>query len=294
MSPRITVAQALYNGKQELEQSSETPRLDSQLLLLHAINSTSANDEASAKTITWLLTWPETLLTEVQIHAYRELLSTRAKGKPVAYITNAQGFWSFDLKVTADTLIPRPETELLVECALEKIPDSNRFSILELGTGSGAIALALAAEKPASHILATDISRAALEIAEYNADQLELKNIHFKHSSWFESIASQKFDVIVSNPPYIPEEDPHLQQPCLQYEPELSLSSGSDGLEALRIIIRQSQRHLHRGGWLLLEHGYDQKQAVQSLLKAERYTHIATVNDLNQQPRVSMARKYAP
>jgi len=324
--PKITVAQAIQNGIQQLEHSSDTPKLDSEILLLKVLNSISTADILIVKTRTWLLTWPETSLTEEQLRAYQQLLNTRARGMPVAYITAKQGFWAFDLEVTTDTLVPRPETELLVECALDKIPEGNVpennflennvledsvpenivsednvsednvsednvFSILELGTGSGAIALALAYERPESHILASDISTAALEVAQRNARQLELGNIKFMHSCWFESIKARGYNLIISNPPYISEADPHLQQTSLQYEPQLALSSGHDGLNALRIIIHQSPNYLKTGGWLLFEHGYDQKELVHSLLRKEKFSNIITVNDLNDQPRVSMGQK---
>jgi len=309
--PGITIAQALQDGVQQLEQSSDTPKLDSEILLLKVLNSISTSDELIAKTRTWLLTWPEAPLSEEQLEAYQQSLNARARGLPVAYIIAEQGFWTLDLEVTTDTLVPRPETELLVECALDKIPEGhfpkdrvskdrvskdrvpeeNDYSVLDLGTGSGAIALALAYERPASHILATDISTAALEVAQRNARRLKLGNIKFVRSCWFESIKPRRYDLIVSNPPYIPQSDPHLQQASLQYEPQIALSSGADGLNALRIIIHQSPNYLKNSGWLLFEHGYDQKKEVQSLLKAEQFSNITTVNDLNGQPRVSMGQK---
>jgi release factor glutamine methyltransferase len=296
-----TIAQAIQCGIQQLQHSSDTPKLDSEILLLKVLNSISAADTLVAKTRTWLLTWPETFLTAKQLRAYQQSLNTRARGMPVAYITAKQGFWTFDLEVTTDTLVPRPETELLVECALDKIPEGNAsenndpenndFSILELGTGSGAIALALAYERPEIHILASDFSTAALEVAQRNARQLKLSNIKFMHSCWFESIKARNNSLIVSNPPYIPEADPHLQQTSLQYEPQFALSSGHDGLNALRIIIHQSPNYLKTGGWLLFEHGFDQKESVHSLLRKEKFTNIITINDLNDQPRVSMGQK---
>lgn len=295
-APGITIAQALQSGRQQLEASSDTAKLDSEILLLQVLNSISSADELTPKTRTWLLTWPEAPLSTAQLEAYQQSLNSRVKGMPVAYIIAAQGFWTLDLEVTTDTLVPRPETELLVECALDKIPagnafKDNNFSVLDLGTGSGAIALALAYERPTSHILATDISAAALEVAQRNARQLKLGNIKFACSCWFESIKPGHYDLIVSNPPYISQSDPHLQQASLQYEPQIALSSGTDGLNALRTIIHQSPNHLKNSGWLLFEHGYDQAKEIQSLLKAEQFSNITTVNDLNDQPRVSMGQK---
>ena len=291
LPPELTIAQAIQTGMQQLAVSSDTPRLDSEILLLHALNTHHDAEHSTPKTRTWLLTWPETRLSETQWVKFQQASTARAIGKPVAYITNEQGFWSFELEFTADTLIPRPETELLVECALDKIPLNRHLTILDAGTGSGAIALAIASERSHSKITAADVSRAALEVAQRNAHRLELDNIVFLHSFWFESISPRRFDLIVSNPPYIPEADPHLQQASLQYEPQLALSSGADGLDALRIIILQGHNYLNTGGWLMFEHGYDQQQAVQSLLHTANFRHIFTINDLNDQPRVSMGQK---
>jgi release factor glutamine methyltransferase len=291
LTPPITIAEAIQTGIQYLKSTSDTPKLDSEILLLHVLNSRSNLSNSSPKTRTWLLTWPDTPLTEEHYLMYLQSLNDRAREMPIAYITHQQGFWSFDLKVTRDTLIPRPETELLVECSLEKLGKKNNSSVLELGTGTGAIALALAIERTESHILATDISTAALEIAHSNAKRLNINNVTFLHSHWFESIHSQLFDLIVSNPPYIPAGDPYLQQKTLQYEPQQALSAGIDGLDALRAIIHQSPKYLKNRGWLVFEHGYDQQTAVQDLLNKERFENINTLKDLNGQPRISKGQK---
>lgn len=211
--------------------------------------------------------------TSAQRARYESLLARRAAGEPVAYLTGEKEFWSLLLKVTPDVLIPRPDTELLVEWALQGAP----HRIADVGTGSGAIALALAKELPQARIHATDISEAALAIAESNAGSLGLKNVEFLHGSFLEPLDTN-LDLIVSNPPYIAERDPHL--PALRYEPPLALTSGTDGFDAIREITRQAPEHLKSGGWLLLEHGAEQGAAVRDLLKQNGFLRIETRCDL--------------
>ena len=284
-----SIAEVLQQGVMELTQS-ESPRLDCEILLLKVLND-SSNKSAPIYTKTWLLTWPEKTLTSTQIQQFKHYLHLRSQGMPVAYITGTKDFWSFTLDVTSETLIPRPETELLVECALEKIPMTENQSILDLGTGSGAIALAIASERDNASVLATDFNLPALHIAEKNASRLELSNISFCHSHWFKNIPEQQFDIIVSNPPYISENDPHLENNVRQYEPLSALLSDDNGLADIRAIIEQSHYFLKPGGWLLFEHGYEQAEAVQTFFKKSNFNKIKTLIDLNQLPRVTMAQR---
>lgn len=190
--------------------------------------------------------------------------------------------------MTTDTLIPRPDTERLVELALEIIPPQAQWKILDLGTGTGAIGLSLAKEKSDSFITATDQSTSALEIARQNAANNQVSNIEFIQSNWFEKLANQQFNMIVSNPPYICDNDPHLQQGDVRFEPLSALTSGDDGLNDIRSIIKNSQKHLTKDGVLLIEHGYDQADAVCDLLKAANFTQISSFKDDNHNPRVSI------
>ena len=254
------------------------------------------NDDSEYKadknnTKTWLLTWPETELTHEQANQFRHYLDLRAQGMPIAYITGTKDFWSFTLDVTPETLIPRPETELLVESALEKIPLNDTQTILDLGTGSGAIALAIAAERKNSKLLDTDISAQALHTAEKNASKLKLSNISFCQSHWFTGIPAQQFDVIVSNPPYIAENDANLEANVRRYEPLTALLSDDNGLADIKEIIVQSHNFLKPGGWLLFEHGYEQAEAVQTLFQNQNFYEIKTLKDLNQLPRVTIAQR---
>lgn len=293
----ITIKQALQEGIKQLEQAkiqSDTLKLDCEILLLTALNQTPAQTTAPEKTKTWLLTWPEHLLTDDQSKQYRHYLQQRATGKPVAYITGEKDFWSFRLKVTPDTLIPRPETELLVECALQKIPLTKPSEILDLGTGSGAIALAIASERPAACVLASDFSQAALDIAMDNARQLNINNIQFCQSDWFSTIAAQVpehgFDIIASNPPYITHNDPQLEEPVRLFEPESALLSEQNGLQDIIQIIQGCGTFLTPNGWLMLEHGYTQGKVIQTLLNQYGARNISTIDDLNGLQRVTMGQ----
>lgn len=220
--------------------------------------------------------------TAEQRARYESLLARRAAGEPVAYITGEKEFWSLSLKVTPDVLVPRPDTELLVEWALTLASPGS--AILDIGTGSGAIALALAKELPKARVLATDVSSAALVVARKNADALSLSRIEFLRGSLFDPVVGS-FDLIASNPPYIAEGDAHL--PALRHEPSLALVSGVDGLDAIREIARQSPAHLKADGWLLLEHGAEQGAAVRELLKQAGFARVETRRDLAGHERVS-------
>lgn len=253
--------------------------VDARLLLVHALERSPA----------WLFAHGNDTIDEQSLQRFETLLLRRVQGEPVAYLTGRRAFWSFDLKVSADTLIPRPETELLVELALARLPVGAESRVADLGTGSGAIALALAHERPQAQVVALDVSPGALDIARANARELGLRNLEFRQGDWLQPLADERFDLIVSNPPYIADADPHLE--ALRYEPEPALSSGADGLDAIRIIARGAPAHLRSDGWLLLEHGWDQGAAVRRLLQAAGFDSIETHRDLEHRDRVTLGRR---
>ncbi|WP_394004120.1 peptide chain release factor N(5)-glutamine methyltransferase [Luteimonas sp. WGS1318] len=217
------------------------------------------------------------------------LVARREAGEPVAYLTGVRGFWGFDLAVTPATLIPRPETELLVELALARLPPADA-RLVDLGTGSGAVALAVARERPDVSVLATDASVDALEVARANAHSLGLPQVRFAQGDWYAPLAGARFDVIASNPPYIEQADPHLAQGDLRFEPPTALASGADGLHALRILASGARAHLAPGGWLLVEHGLAQGAAVRALFEAGGLESVATAQDLEQRDRVTFGQ----
>ncbi len=278
-----TLQQALQSAQQALSTLPDTnPELEAALLLCHILD----------KPRSYLYAWPELELPPDQYQQYTKLVERRLSHEPIAYITGTREFWSLSLEVNRDTLIPRPETELLVERSLHHLQHISRPSIVDLGTGSGAIALALARELPDAGMVATDISAKALAQARENSLRLGIDRISFLHGNWCEALpADETYDLIVSNPPYIEAGDQHLHQGDLPREPEQALVSGSDGLYAIRTIIRQvSAGYLKPNGWLLLEHGYQQADAVQNLLQSAGFTHIATHPDLSGHPRVTEAQ----
>ncbi len=219
------------------------------------------------------------------------LINRRLQGEPVAYIVGQQEFWSMSFAVNAATLIPRPETEHLVEAALSKIPLKTPWQILDLGTGSGVIALSIAKERPACFVIAVDSSQAALNVAKSNQQALGVENVDFINSCWFEKLGNEMFDVIVSNPPYIAENDLHLKLGDVAFEPRSALGSGIEGLDDLQKIISDAVRHLKAHGWLLLEHGYQQAAAVRALLSSHDYQDIITIKDYSGHERVTLARR---
>ena len=257
--------------------------VDAEWLLAHALGRPRA----------WLYAHADDKVDAGTQARFAELIARRAAGEPVAYLTRSRGFWSFDLRVTPDTLIPRPETELLVELALARLPETAALRIADLGTGSGAIALALARERPCAHVFATDISEAALAIACENAAALAIGNVRFGSGSWCSALAGGPFDLIASNPPYIADDDPHLAAGDLRFEPLGALASGQDGLGAIRAIIRGAPAHLVPGGWLLLEHGVAQGSAVRALLHAAGFIDVGTARDLEDRDRVTLGRRSA-
>lgn len=278
----MTIQQALVFAVQQLTEQPDTASLDAELLLAHVLHQSR----------TWLHTWPEQELSAEQAAQFQQLLSRRVKGEPVAHLIGRHDFWSLTLQVTTDTLIPRPETERLVELALERIPAQAAWRIADLGTGTGAIALALAKERPTCLIIATDRSTAALAVAKDNARTNQLANVQFRQGDWLEALHHEAgFDVIVSNPPYIKEHDPHLQEGDVRFEPATALQAGRAGLDDLQHIIQDALPHLKPGGWLVLEHGYDQREAVVRLLQQAGYEQVTDYPDLAGQPRVAEGRK---
>lgn len=256
--------------------SSESPRLDAEILLASVLDVSRA----------YLKTWPEKKLSPEQQKNFQALIVKRQQGQPVAYLLGEWEFWSLPIKVTPDTLIPRPETERLVELALEKCT-LKVATVADLGTGSGAIALALATENPAWSLFATDISPKALAIATANATALGLNNINFFAGSWFSALPDTQFDLIVSNPPYIAQHDPQLQSCVINWEPKSALIAEAQGLADLAAIISQAPLFLKPGAWLILEHGYNQGVAVASLFQQHGYGQIITEQDLEGRDRVS-------
>lgn len=242
---------------------------------------------------TALITRAQELLLPEHKERLHELLSRRARGEPVAYLTGKREFWSLELSVTPDVLIPRPETELLVEQALARIPDNTDWTVADLGTGSGAIALAIATERPRCHLIATDLSTAALAVAQGNAARLGITNVQFRQGEWLRPLNGTQLDVVVSNPPYVRANDPHLAQGDVRFEPKSALVAGTDGLDAIRRVAADAVSCLRPGGWLLLEHGYDQAQTVHTLLEAHGYTSVATCRDTADHERITLGRRFS-
>jgi release factor glutamine methyltransferase len=257
---------------------SDEAAIEAQLLLQHLLNVNRA----------WLIAHANDAL-EPSIHAgFQALIARRLRGEPIAYILGYREFYGLTLKVTPDTLIPRPDTETLVDAALEKIPADYHSSVLDLGTGTGAIALAIAKNRPAANVTAVDFSEAALEVARLNAATLNITNITFIKGNWLGALEQEVFDLIVSNPPYIEQSDAHLNQGDLRFEPLTALASGEDGLDDIRTIIQQAKTHLKPHGWLMLEHGYNQAELVADLLRGAGFMSIRHVLDLANIRRVTI------
>lgn len=255
-------------------------RIDAEWLLLAVLG----------KPRSWLFAHADDVVDGPLADRFRGLVARRQGGEPVAYLTGSRGFWSLDLAVTPATLIPRPETELLVELALARIAEADSTRIADLGTGSGAIALAIARERPRAEVIAIDASAAALAVARGNASRNGISNVEFREGDWFAPLTGERFDLIASNPPYIADDDPHLGEGDLRFEPASALSSGRDGLDDIRRIVREAPAHLRASGWLLLEHGWGQGEAVRALLSDAGFVDVETVRDLEERDRVTLGR----
>ncbi len=256
----------------------EDARHEAEQLLLHVLEVERA----------WLFAHATDAVADDARQRFDVLVQRRTEGQPLAYLIGRRGFWTLDLHVNAATLIPRPETELLVEQALVRLPANDLRRVADMGTGSGAIALSIASERPLATVIATDLHAATLAVAVTNAQAHGLENVWFRRGHWHDALGNDRFDMIVSNPPYIAAGDPHLQQGDLRFEPPPALASGVDGLEAIREIIAGAPAHLVRGGWLLLEHGWNQGKAIRALLEQAGFGEVETVQDLEQRDRVTL------
>lgn len=281
--PEPTLRQVVADASARL--GGVDARHEAELLLLHVLD----------RPRSWLFAHATDPLAANDQAAFEALLARRVAGEPVAYLTGRRGFWTLDLEVDPATLIPRPETELLVELALERLPPDQALQLADLGTGSGAIALALASERPRAQVLATDASPGALAVAARNAARHELRNVRFAEGGhdWYAPLRGARFDLIASNPPYIASNDPHLEQGDLRFEPSTALASGMDGLDDIRRIVEGGQAHLRPGGWLLIEHGWDQGAAIRALFEATGFAEVQTVQDLEQRDRITLGRRPA-
>jgi release factor glutamine methyltransferase len=276
----------LVEARQQLASTLDLPgseaNLEAQILLRETLGGVSR---------AWLISHEEQALTCEQQTQFETLLSRRLQGEPIAYILGHREFYGLDLSVTPDVLIPRPDTETLVEAALNHIPENQPCRILDLGTGSGAIAIAIALQRPHAMVTALDQSQAAVDITLNNAAQLGANNLRVRQSNWFSALGDEQFEIIVSNPPYIASADPHLKQGDLRFEPIYALASGEDGLDDIRRIIPQAHQHLSAGGWLLVEHGYDQADRVGKLMQEAGFNEVGHARDLAGIRRVTMGRK---
>ena len=275
----LRIFEALNDAVERLGKASDSPKLDAELLLARALEVQRS----------YLFAHPEDEIDSAAAIRFESALKNRINGMPMAYIAGEKEFWSMPLVVSPATLIPRPDTELLVEQVLIRIPQRAKWKIADLGTGSGAIALAIAKERRLCHVTATDISEDALSVACENARLLALPNIEFSAGDWTTPIAGSVFDLVVSNPPYVATRDPHLA--ALQFEPTLALDAGKDGLDAIRRLAESVPDILRPGGSLLLEHGFEQAPIVSDILRRSGWCNIALVNDLEGRPRVTAANR---
>ena len=277
----LTLQSAIQRGSMQLAAHTSSPRLEAEVLLCDVLNCSRS----------FLYAWPEKVLTPIDYVRFLTLIDRRAAGEPIAYLTGKREFWSLPLSVTPATLIPRPETEILVEQALLRLPPNKPSVVIDLGTGSGAIALAIASAATVCQVIATDYSFAALAVAQQNARRLQLENIRFVATSWFAALGNARAQVIVSNPPYITENDLHLTQGDLRYEPHSALIAAENGLADLKHLIQRAPFYLADGGWLLVEHAPWQTGEVRDLFKKTNYTIIKFYNDLQGLARVTGGRK---
>jgi release factor glutamine methyltransferase len=269
----------LKYGMQVLSTSSDSAKLDAEILLAFLLN----------KERTYLLTWPDKLLDEIQQQAFIQLLTRRSSGEPIAYIVGTKEFWSLPLHVSPVTLIPRPDTEVLVELVLNHYANTRKLHCLDLGTGTGAIALALASEQPLWQIDAVDYSFEAVKLAQHNAQSLHLNNVTVYQSDWFSDVKNIDFDVIVSNPPYIDVLDQNLSQGDVRFEPKSALVANEQGLGDIKFIAKQALKFLKPNGSIFFEHGYQQGRSVRDILLSLGYVSIQTVRDFNNHERITWA-----
>ncbi|MGH8120109.1 MAG: peptide chain release factor N(5)-glutamine methyltransferase [Gammaproteobacteria bacterium] len=277
----VTIKELLRQAEQRLR-GSDSPRRDAEVLLCHVTGLDRSR----------LYSSPELAIESSAVTAFLARVTERGAGIPVAYLTGEKEFWSLSLRVNVHTLIPRPETECLVEAALQRLPEDQELYVADLGTGCGVIAIALAKERPACRITATDLSSEALAVAGHNARQYQLHQISFVPGDWFDALTGT-FDLIVSNPPYVRKDEAHLRHTDIRHEPRLALCGGDDGMDALRHIIATAPRYLKAGGWLCLEHGCDQGPAVRSIFSDHGFTDIVTIQDYAGLERVCCGR-YGP
>lgn len=262
---------------------SDSPRRDAEILL----------GFATGRTRTFLMAFCETQLTDEQLQRLDDYLKRRKDGEPIAYITGVREFWSLNFNVSPATLIPRPDTEKLVELALEFLPKVP-CEVLDLGTGTGAITIAMATERPDCLFTAVDNSLEALELAQKNARQIGVNNVYFSLGNWYKSIKGRKFSMIVSNPPYIEPTDVHLSQGDVRYEPRSALVSEDDGFADIKIIVQGATKHLNQYGWLLIEHGWQQGEMVQTIFKQQGFQLVETHTDYSGNDRVTVGRWFKP
>ena len=277
-----TLAQALKQAISQLHMHDQAG-LDAEVLLAHVLN----------KPRVYLYTWPEAVLSQDQELQFLNVIRQRAAGQPVAYLTGRREFWSLNFAVTPDSLIPRPETELLVERTLALLPENETLQVADLGTGSGAIAIALAHERRNWRLYAIDRSFQCVKLAQHNAQRLDVDNLCCINADWNKALADQSLDAMVANPPYIADHDPHLQQGDVCFEPATALTSGPQGLNDLRSLIKDAPRVLKPGGWIVLEHGMNQAENLHIMLNNIDFINITTALDLAGLERVSCAQKPA-
>jgi len=277
-----TIARLLLEAKHSiaaaLDLSDVEARIEAQILLCRALGDVNR---------AWLIAHENDTAAPAQASAFSHLVTRRLAGEPIAYLLGEREFFGLIFKVTSNVLIPRPDTETLVETALAHIPPHTPCRVLDMGVGSGAIAITLAKHRPLAKVLGIDRSDAALGVAENNARMLGIGNVEFRTSHWFGELENEKFDVIASNPPYIAAQDPHLSQGDLRFEPVSALAAGEDGLDDLREIVAGAPTHLTEGGWVMLEHGYDQAKKVAQLLRDAGFENVASVSDLGGVFRVT-------
>ena len=277
----MNIQQVLQQASKALAETSPSAMLDTQVLLTHVLRCNTAH----------LAAWPEKTLSDAQLADFQKLVEKRRQGLPVAHLTGSREFWSLDFSVDNSTLIPRPETETLVEYLLDNFGNRENLKLLDMGTGTGVIAISIATEKPGWEIVASDISEQALELARQNRSHHDTGNVTLIHSDWFQNIDAENFDIIISNPPYIASDDPHLTQGDVRFEPESALSSGVTGMDDIEHLCAQAKKYLLQNGWLIVEHGYNQKQLVAECFAKNGFSEIEQKQDLSGHTRMTAGKK---